>query len=311
MTVAQINYINIFLMLVAAAVAFYIPFELLLFSYAVLGPLHYLTEISWLHDRRYFTTGKYDYLLLGLVAVPLTVAILIRNDSILYLAPFLLALSFFSAVGMALIKDTKRKLVLGLVSVFCAAFVTSFKPYAVLFALFLPTLIHVYVFTGAFILFGALKSKSQSGYFSFIVFIATPLFFLLNSPSSEALTPTVYDSESFLPWQELAKALGALFGDSSDWGIVVTAVRVMAFAYTYHYLNWFSKTQVIRWHEISAQRMAAIIAAWGLAVGAYAVDYNFGFIALFFLSLLHVLLEFPLNHHSFVGIYQEIRSRVK
>src|SRR5438045_6620252 len=38
--------------LAAAAVA---PFHVFLFAYAVLGPLHYLTEISWLHDRNYFT----------------------------------------------------------------------------------------------------------------------------------------------------------------------------------------------------------------------------------------------------------------
>ena len=46
MTVARVNYINIALMLISAAVAFCHPLELFLFSYAVLGPLHYLTEIS-------------------------------------------------------------------------------------------------------------------------------------------------------------------------------------------------------------------------------------------------------------------------
>ena len=41
-----------------------------LFAYAVLGPEHYLTEISWLHKRGYFTRGKYDFLLLGGLALP-------------------------------------------------------------------------------------------------------------------------------------------------------------------------------------------------------------------------------------------------
>ena len=44
--------------------AFVMPFEVFLFAYAFLGPLHYLTEISWLHDRKYFSTGKYDFIVL-------------------------------------------------------------------------------------------------------------------------------------------------------------------------------------------------------------------------------------------------------
>ena len=40
--------------------AFIMPFEVFLFAYAFMGPLHYLTEISWLHDRQYFAKGKYD-----------------------------------------------------------------------------------------------------------------------------------------------------------------------------------------------------------------------------------------------------------
>src|SRR6185503_18502004 len=54
----QINYLNIGLMLVSCLLAFRFPFELFLFSYAILGPLHYLTEISWLHERKYFTESK-------------------------------------------------------------------------------------------------------------------------------------------------------------------------------------------------------------------------------------------------------------
>ncbi|UPT68252.1 MAG: hypothetical protein M0D57_06295 [Sphingobacteriales bacterium JAD_PAG50586_3] len=59
-----IDYANIGLMILSCIIAFFIPFELFLFSYAILGPLHYLTEIGWLHQRQYFTKGKYDFLLL-------------------------------------------------------------------------------------------------------------------------------------------------------------------------------------------------------------------------------------------------------
>ena len=50
----RINYLNIGLMIGACVAAYLFPFELFLFSYAVLGPLHYLTEISWLHERKLF-----------------------------------------------------------------------------------------------------------------------------------------------------------------------------------------------------------------------------------------------------------------
>lgn len=42
-------------MFVSLAIAVVAPFHLFLLAYAVLGPLHYLTGISWLHDRQFFT----------------------------------------------------------------------------------------------------------------------------------------------------------------------------------------------------------------------------------------------------------------
>src|SRR5882757_6291183 len=68
----KINVLNIGLMLFSCAAAFVMPFEVFLFAYAILGPLHYLTEISWLHDRNYFSKGKYDYLVLLVIGVLIT-----------------------------------------------------------------------------------------------------------------------------------------------------------------------------------------------------------------------------------------------
>src|SRR5690349_9388200 len=65
----RVNILNIALMLISCAVALVVPFELFLFSYAVLGPAHYLTEISWLEKRQFFTRGRYDFWLLTLLAV--------------------------------------------------------------------------------------------------------------------------------------------------------------------------------------------------------------------------------------------------
>ena len=75
-----------------------------------------------------------------------------------------------------------------------------------------------------------------------------------------------------------------------------SAFRFIAFVYTYHYLNWFSKTSVIGWKEALNRRSTLLILIiWLGSIGVYLYDYQTGLTALFFLSFLHVLLEFPLN----------------
>src|SRR4051794_25803183 len=69
---ARVEIANIGLMLLALGIAAVVPFELFLLSYAVLGPLHYLTEISWLKDRRFFTARPLDWLPLVICAVLIT-----------------------------------------------------------------------------------------------------------------------------------------------------------------------------------------------------------------------------------------------
>ena len=61
------------LMLAALAIAYVAPFELLLLAYVVLGPAHYATEISWLHDRKYHLPHGAIALALVAVAVALNV----------------------------------------------------------------------------------------------------------------------------------------------------------------------------------------------------------------------------------------------
>jgi hypothetical protein len=92
---------------------------------------------------------------------------------------------------------------------------------------------------------------------------------------------------------------------------VLRLVRFLAFAYTYHYLNWFSKTSIIQWHAVPRRRLTAIGVAWVVSIGLYAVDYEWGLRWLFLLSLMHVLLEFPLNHRCFMEIGGEVRRRMR
>ena len=52
------NVLNILAMIISLILATKIPFDLLIFSYAFLGPLHYLTEINWLEDKSFFARSK-------------------------------------------------------------------------------------------------------------------------------------------------------------------------------------------------------------------------------------------------------------
>ena len=304
MTLNQINYLNIFLMVAAAAIAYIFPFEMIVFSYAFLGPAHYLTQISWLHNRDYFTTGKYDYSLLAVLTIPVTFPLIFGSTDV---GIIMLLIALFSAGAMALIKDKIKKLVtIGLLAILVLA-IYNVKVSAYLY-LFIPTLIHVFVFTGAFILVGFLKRKSLTGAISFVVFILCALSFFIVNPDISPYEGSRKTYE-FLPFMEHLQAqFIEVFQLKDNWTTSVAVMGFVSYAYTYHYLNWFSKTKVIGWHEISMKRAAGIILLYIVAVGFYLYDYNLGFMVLLYLSVLHVVLEFPLNYVSFVTIGSELKK---
>ena len=138
--VNKVNTLNIALMLLSCGIAYLIPLELFLFSYAVLGPLHYLTQISWLQKRGFFTRGKYDYLfLVGLCLAMLVLTIFNRGNS-----GFILALGFGGAVALAFSLKTKTKVIFILTVIVVALLARRLPAYTLFFGIFLPTLIHVY-----------------------------------------------------------------------------------------------------------------------------------------------------------------------
>jgi hypothetical protein len=406
----KINYLNIGLMVLTAIAAYFFPFETFLLAYAYLGPLHYLTEISWLHDRNYFSKGKYDFLVLLIVGVLLSYAAFAKDFGVsvevydyfvkMNLFDKLLVFALFSSILFALVKNFIVKIVTIL---FLFVFVSGWLSpensdvntgSTMIFALtsLVPTLIHVYLFTGLFMLFGALKSRSKSGLLQMVGFVLVPVFLVFFTPVDEKKNNlTSYGKNAYyangdgffytnisilehfklveepkltnkqflanfvnnekskqnLPVAErkrlndslkkrlnepfiiqdpnneyyqkaipVKNALGT-YDKESYWGIVfysnigIMLMRFIAFAYLYHYLNWFSKTEVIRWHKVPKLRFAAVIVLWIGASVFYAYDYSLGLSLLFFLSFTHVLLEFPLNIVSIVGIGKESYSIAK
>lgn len=381
LTTNQIDGVNIGLMIISLILAYILPFELFLFSYAVLGPLHYLTEISWLHQKKYFIPlhEEKNKWLFPVVAIILTallsldnvldllqikftlpqflrgtniifflfgtafVAVVFKKQYIRIIAILVLALlsMFFnleqscitctdqvSQKSIQLCDQTNSKVVTAFIQNRCADvngdgmlspgvdFKSGFTYSSIVIFLsaYLPTLIHVYLFTMLFMLFGALKSNSKLGLISVGILIIC------------GVLPFVFDA-TFIPYQiseyarksydvsflDLNQTIFNNFnlGGTSQEDIYFSRPGIMlgrfiAFAYTYHYLNWFSKTSIIQWHKMPILNISIVLILWISSVALYAYDYKTGLTALLFLSFLHVFLEFPLNFQSIKGIFEKI-----
>lgn len=313
-----INITNMGLMLFSTAIAFIIPFKLFLFVYAVLGPLHYLTEISWLDKRNYFIAKKFHAWPYLLVSLLLTVSLFNDKSNLRFYSTTLIAGVVIYTLFLSLSKKYILSIIAGIVGVMlCLTFkVDKIFSIVLAFSVFLPTIVHVFLFTGIFVLSGAFKTKSVSGFISFGVFMLCALSFVfINVPNAEILSVAEkgYISKYFIM---LNQSLADIFSiprvaSQAEYFTVpalIAVQRFIAFAYTYHYLNWFSKTTVIKWHEVSKSRLGLITVLWIISVACYYVDYRLGFMILFMLSMLHVFLEFPLNIVSFKSVGQGFKN---
>jgi hypothetical protein len=317
---AVVERVNSVLMVAACAAAFVAPFHLFLAAYAILGPLHYLTQISWLHDRHYFapraTARRWWLALVGAAMLVLLYGYvsndLLRRPVKPTLEIAMVYLVFATAAFLLWVRHAVNAVALTVVVVAVVALASGARAYALL-AYFVITIVHVLIFTAAFVLYGALKRKSLPGLMSLGVFVACiASFFVIPMPPAFTASPRIREMyDFFAPLNEQLIALFGLNGGVHDSAVGMTVMRLIAFAYTYHYLNWFSKTSIIGWHQVPRLRAAAIAVAWAGAVALYAFDYATGLSVLYVLSFLHVLLEFPLDHRTFAGIGTELRALVR
>jgi hypothetical protein len=291
---SKLNYLNAIFMLASACLAMFIPFELVLLSYAILGPAHYLTEISWLKSRHFFTLKKYDYLYIAAVTI---VCLLFRLPPA-NLVFYTFGLSFILLV----VKANLNRVLAFMLLVASGYFLLTNNLLRTIFGLYIPTLIHVYVFTGAFLLFGALKHKNVSGYVAFFTFLLCPLLLCILFTEMHT-APTQWAISNYGHFKSLnTTSLRSQAIDIYTYPASIILTRLIAFAYTYHYINWFSKTRIINWHRIPIKWAIAITVVWVASVGLYFYNYHLGIKWLLLLSLAHVILEFPLNYRSFGGI---------
>ncbi|MFD0862347.1 hypothetical protein ACFQ1M_09000 [Sungkyunkwania multivorans] len=335
MRAMHVDTLNTFLILLSLILAYMLPFELFLLAYAILGPLHYLTEIQWIQGKKYFVKSKsWKYLIIVFAftfSIPIVLSLsyfdgienewfqFLKYDARTYLNG-LLFLALVTALSLVVFKKEKVQLIAIAVGIVIAILLNQFMEYHVVVGIFLPTIIHVFLFTLLFMLYGNLKTHSKTGYLNVVLMLLIP-FFILNLSLPDAFyefsneTKEIFTENSFfvLPTQ-LSRMLG--FSDGSQFffydQLMIKIQIFVSFAYTYHYLNWFSKTTVIGWHkQLTTKRSLIILAVWIASMLLYAYDYKLGLALLLFLSVLHVFMEFPLNVISIKGIGQFVYSKFR
>ena len=315
-----IDKLNCVLILISFIAACFLPFELFLFSYAILGPLHYLTETNWIRDKNYFVINKYWKYVVFFAALiyslPLIFSlpfwsIFLNNSVIYFLTKTLLTYTnivllfvFVSALFSIFFKTYKVFIVSFITTVLFSLWAYKTDLYILTIGLLLPSIINVYFFTILFMLYGMKKKKNVFNIINVVAIILLPLslYFIdvdiFNYKFPEIIKENYMNNNFHVLNANLAHILGVyedlrfFFYEKIDLKIQI----FIAFAYTYHYLNWFSKTSIIGWHrQLNKNKSIIILLIWILNLAAYYYDYRLGLIISIFFSISHVMLEFPIN----------------
>ena len=331
----NIHVLNILLMFISLVAAFIVPFELFLLAYAILGPLHYLTEINWLNKENFYVRQKRDVWLLIILAFLISIPALaslflqVKNQS-----SFVIMLQFiksqFGAIMIVILvisivfvyrPSMYRITVLALTTGLITCLFRETKMFYILFTILLPTIIHVYLFTLLFVVYGTIKKANVFGKMEVITLVVIPLLIALIPINSKNYilsveTLTIFKESKFGDINNsVGEILGAANKDLDEFIISSAGVKIqifIAFAYTYHYLNWFSKVSLIGWlKDTSLKNQVYLLVIWTFSLTLYYYDYRLGLTALTFLSMLHVILEFPLNILSIKGIIGFITSKLR
>ena len=220
------------------------PFELFLFSYAVLGPLHYLTEIGWLHKKNYYTKGKYDFLFLTVACIILVYWNFYPPNKSNLMADIIL-LGLLTSIVFVFIKDWLYRFALIALTFLCISFLNNFPHYFTWIAIFLPTIIHVFIFTWVFMLYGVFKERSWPGVLSILVLITCAILLFVIQPQNLMYIVSDYTQKSYSQFVLLNVNLVELFKMdkftelsqvfSTNAGFVI--MRFIAFANLYRLRN--------------------------------------------------------------------------
>lgn len=293
---------NFLALLVSAAAAIAAPLQTFLIVYAFIGPLHYLTEIAWLRKKNFYSAN-------GLLASPAYVLIAsvlaIAVSADIYFHRGITAYSIGLLVLLSLSTRVRNPwLLLAAVATGLLAHHT-FHAFDLFLAAILPTIVHVYVFTLLFMLTGLIREKKRSllAWVNPALLLTLPV--LLLTLRRQYASPRPYWIAAERGFVSIHGYLVHLLGSNLHPDATILAdpaaagvLRVLAFIYLFHYLNWFTKTELLQWHHVSARSWTAILFLYAISTGIYIWNFTIGFYIVNFLSLLHVFLEFPLNWHT-------------
>lgn len=309
----QTEFFNLALIVASCIISVQVPFHLFLWAYAVLGPLHYLTEIFWLHDKNFFLPQKKSVLiLLGFTVVCAALfwcnefAAFSKHPLFQQHGNAIISGIFFMAVCTAailtLIKKNVIQIILWCICLFMSIWLSYNSTYLFIFGILTATLIHVAFFTFIFMLQGALKHKSTIAIAGALTYVACWLYILYGPVKTlhAPLSKNIYEKYAASGFHLVNYSIAVFLEKAAVPYNLVSEVSLriqalIAFSYTYHYLNWFSKVNIIRWNNIPRQHMIITLLMWILSVSLYAFHFKIGFLVLLLLSLAHVFLEFPLN----------------
>ena len=339
-----IDIVNFFLIWLTLGLALMWPFQLFLFSYIVIGPLHYLTEINWLDKQKYFLQPKDGRVFMwSMVAL---VLLLSAGTSFpqtgawewtkpLYNAVYgspgnpmarvvewswtLMLIAFVTAAAWLFTDRWALRAPVIVFGALTSLFFYKVPTAGILFGLLLPTIGHVFVFTFMFMWYGTLKTRSDWGYANLASMVLAVLVIASYSVPVESLQLSNSVAELTLAsaFHQINYIINHWFGAMNDNTANLASPAFfkvqafIAFAYTYNYLNWFTKTSIIKWHQVEKKKFVFSGVFWVVSLALYKVDYRLGFSAVSVLSLLHIVLEFPLNFVSMRAIFGALLPKPK
>ena len=309
--------LNLILLIFSVLLSLFFPVSTFVWAYAILGPLHYLTQLNWLYNRPIYSLNRsFGYLLIG-ISVLATLIFLAQYFNLLTLdwlsyvniSACLIILAILLTLKYILKLKWSVILIILIPVVIIAYFFSSNYYYLILFGILLTSVIHVYIFTLFHMISGALKTKNIIDFINSFLMIITPIIiYLIPVPSVQF---DYIDSNDFI--KDIINNLSYFMGYKN---VTVTSFVKLAwfvsFSYLYHYLNWFSKTKIIQWDSSLTRKKTIIFCSISLCCSLiFLIKFEYGLIATLLLSYLHVFAEFPLNYHSIMNIYRAIFSQAK
>jgi hypothetical protein len=293
------NFLALTISAIAATVA---PLQVFIFAYAFVGPLHYLTEMAWLERKEFYlgdgvVSPRIYVAIATLLCIAASVDFYVHHGWTGYAIGILLVLSLSARVKNPYV----------LIAAMAAGYLAKFLVHglAIFIGAIIPTIVHVYVFTIFFIVSGLVREQKRTllAWLNPILLLGMPAFLLMARWSYATPGPFWVNAES--GFAALHGYLVGLLGHNLHPDATILAdpaaagvLRFLAFIYLFHYLNWFAKTELLKWHRVSAQSWWLIGGLYAVSVGCYLWNFTVGFYIVNFLSLMHVFLEFPLNWHT-------------